>query len=226
MAGTTVLPPALLPRRSAAAAADLHSSCSRVRLNPTLMANPAASKTPKRPVSVRDEQPPAPKRVRGASSGDELHVAAPANIKNSSKLPCSSSSKDPRTKLAVIKNQVAESPESASESRPQMSMRELIAKARLTMARLDKARSASEEEASRRRDIERSRAEARRKVEQMRVDTVQFNDPWIHHSDVTKSPEELLQARQNAWRYQAHRVEMARRRDFAQAMQIHECVVE
>ena len=101
-----------------------------------------------------------------------------------------------------------------------MSMRELIEKARLTMARLDKARSASEEEASRRRDIERSRAEARRKVEQM-ADTVQFNDPWIHHSDVTKSPEELLQARQQAWRYQAHLLEMARRRDFAEAMQIH-----
>ena len=99
-------------------------------------------------------------------------------------------------------------------------MRQLIEKARLTMALLDKARSASKEEASRRQDIERSRAEARRKVEQM-ADTVQFNDPWIHHSDVTKSPEELLQARQQAWRYQAHCIEMARRRDFAQAMQIH-----
>ena len=101
-----------------------------------------------------------------------------------------------------------------------MSMRELIEKARLTMARLDKARSASKEEASRRQEIERSRAEARRKMEQM-ADTVQFNDPWIHHSDVTKSPEELLQARQHAWRYQARLLEMARRRDFAQAMQIH-----
>ncbi|KAF7110646.1 hypothetical protein CFC21_110728 [Triticum aestivum] len=90
------------------------------------------------------------------------------------------------------------------------------------MALLDKARSASEEEASRRRDIERSRAEARRKVEQM-ADTVQFNDPWIHHSDVTKSPEELLQARQQAWRYQAHRIEMARRRDM---MQVHGCVLK
>ncbi|KAF7103485.1 hypothetical protein CFC21_104473 [Triticum aestivum] len=217
MAGTTLLPPALLPRRSAATAADLHSSTSRVRLNPALMANPAASKTPKRPVSVRDGQPPASKRVRGACSGGELHVAVTTNIKNSSKLPCPSSSKDPRTKLAVIKNQVTESPESATESKPQMSMRELIEKARLTMARLDKARSASEEEASRRRDIERSRAEARRKVEQM-ADTVQFNDPWTDPSDVTKSPEELLQARQNAWRYQAHLIEMARRRDFAQAM--------
>jgi len=57
-------------------------------------------------------------------------------------------------------------------------------------------------------------------VEQM-ADTVQFNDPYIDPSDVTKSPEELLQARQQAWRYQAHRIEMARRRDFAQAMQIH-----
>ncbi|VAH27336.1 unnamed protein product [Triticum turgidum subsp. durum] len=106
------------------------------------------------------------------------------------------------------------------QPKPQISMRELIVNARLTMARLDKARSASEEEASRRRDIERSRAEARRKVEQM-VNTVQFNDPWIHYSDVTKSPEELLQARQQAWRYQAHLLEMARRRDFAEAMQIH-----
>ncbi|KAF7014459.1 hypothetical protein CFC21_028449 [Triticum aestivum] len=106
------------------------------------------------------------------------------------------------------------------QPKPQISMRELIENARLTMARLDKARSASEEEASRRRDIERSRAEAQRKVEQM-ADTVQFNDPWIHYSDVTKSPEELLQARQQAWRYQAHLLEMARRRDFAQAMQIH-----
>ncbi|EMS52736.1 hypothetical protein TRIUR3_29293 [Triticum urartu] len=153
MAGTTVLPPALLPRRSAAAAADLHSCSSRVRLKPTLMATPAAAKTPKRPGSVRDVQSPAPKRVRGACSGEELHVAVGTNINNSSKLPRSSISKDPRTKLAVIKNQVAESPESATESRPQMSMRELIEKARLTMARLDKARSASEEEASRRRDI-------------------------------------------------------------------------
>ncbi|KAM3193213.1 hypothetical protein ACQJBY_070033 [Aegilops geniculata] len=85
---------------------------------------------------------------------------------------------------------------------------------------MDWAHPAAEEEASRRRDIERSRAEARRKVEQM-ADTVQFNDPWIHHTDVTKSPEELLKARQQAWRYQAHRIEMARRRDYAQAMQIH-----
>ncbi|KAM3275605.1 hypothetical protein ACQJBY_044145 [Aegilops geniculata] len=90
------------------------------------------------------------------------------------------------------------------------------------MALLDKARSTSEEEASRRRDIERNRAEARRKVEQM-ADTVQFNDPWIHHSDVTKSPEQLLQARQQAWRYQAHRIEMARRRDM---MQVHGCVLK
>ncbi|KAF7110645.1 hypothetical protein CFC21_110727 [Triticum aestivum] len=218
MAGTTVLPSSLLPRRSAAAA-DLHSCSSRVRVNPALMANPAAAKKPKRPRSVQDVQPPAPKRVRGVCSGDELHVAVATNI-NSSKLPCSSSSKDPRTKLAVIKNQLAESPESATESRPQMSMRELIEKARLTMALLDKARSASEEEASRRRDIEHSRAEARRKVELM-ADTVQFNDPWIDPSDVTKSPEELLKARQNAWRYQARLIEMARRRDYAQAMQIH-----
>ncbi|KAM3371437.1 hypothetical protein ACQJBY_018697 [Aegilops geniculata] len=106
------------------------------------------------------------------------------------------------------------------QPKPQITMRELIENARLTMARLDKARSASKEEASRRRDIEHSRAEARRKVEQM-ADTVQFNDPWIHYSDVTKSPEELLEARQQAWRFQAHLLEMARRRDFAQAMQIH-----
>ncbi|XBJ17309.1 hypothetical protein VPH35_008743 [Triticum aestivum] len=219
MGGTTVLPPALLPRRSAA---DLHPCSSRVRLNPALMANPAASKTPKRPVSVRDGQPPA-KRARGACSGGELHAALATNIKNSSKLPCPSSSKDPKSPAcfhpSVIKNQIAESPESTTQSKPQVSMRELIEKARLTMALLDKARSASEEEANRRRDIERSRAEARRKVEQM-ADTVQFNDPWIDPSDVTKSPEELLQARQQAWRYQAHLIEMARRRDYAQAMQI------
>ncbi|VAI56445.1 unnamed protein product [Triticum turgidum subsp. durum] len=85
------------------------------------------------------------------------------------------------------------------------------------MALLDKARSASEEEASRRRDIERSRAEARRKMEQM-ADTVQFNDPWIDPSDVTKSPEELLQARQEAWRAQAQLIAMAHQRYFAQAM--------
>jgi hypothetical protein len=224
MAGTTVLPSSLLPRRCAAASADLHSCSSRVRLNPALMANPAAAKRPKRPGSVRDVQPPAPKRVRGACSGDELHVAVDANIKNSSKLPCPSSGKDPKSPTCLhpsgIKNQVAESPESATQSKPQMSMRELIEKARLTMALLDKARGAAEDEASRRRDIERSRAEARRKVEQM-ADTVQFNDPWIDPSDVTKSPEELLKARQNAWRYQAHLIEMARRRDYAQAMQIH-----
>ncbi|KAF7103484.1 hypothetical protein CFC21_104472 [Triticum aestivum] len=210
MAGTTLLPPSLLPRRSAA---DLHSCSSRVRVNPALMANPAAAKKPKRP------GPPPAKRVRGACSGGELHVAVPANIKNGSTLPSPSSGKDPLHSSA-IKNQVAESPAAATQSKPQMSMRELIANARLTMARLDKARSASKEEASRRQEIERSRAEARRKVEQM-TDTVQFNDPWIHHSDVTKSPEELLQARQHAWRYQARLLEMARRRDFAQAMQIH-----
>ncbi|XBH69551.1 hypothetical protein VPH35_097393 [Triticum aestivum] len=212
MAGTTVLPPSLLPRRSVAAAADLHSCSSRVRVNPALMANPADAKKPKRPGSVRGEQPPPAKRVRGACSGGELHVAVPANIKNGSKLPSPSSGKDPLHSSA-IKNQVAESPESATQLKPQMSMRELIEKARLTMARLDKARSASKEEANRRQEIERSRAEARRKVEQM-ADTVQFNDPWIHHSDVTKSPEELLKARQHAWRYQAHLLEMARRRDF------------
>ncbi|KAM3228032.1 hypothetical protein ACQJBY_059643 [Aegilops geniculata] len=85
------------------------------------------------------------------------------------------------------------------------------------MALLDKARSASEEEASRRHDIERSRAEAQRKMEQM-VDTVQFNDPWIDPSDMTKSPEELLQARQEAWHAQAQLIMMAHQRDFAQAM--------
>ncbi|KAM3213498.1 hypothetical protein ACQJBY_066090 [Aegilops geniculata] len=219
MAGTTVLPPSLLPHRTAAATADLHSCSSRVRVNPALMANPAAAKKPKRPGSVRDVQPPPAKRIRGACSGGELHVAVPANIKNGSKLPSPSSGKDPLHSSA-IKKQVAESPASSTESKPQMSMRQLIEKARLTMALLDKDRSASKQEASRRQDIERSRAEARRKVEQM-VDTVQFNDPWIHHSDVTKSPEELLQARQHAWRYQAHLLEKARRRDFAQAMQIH-----
>ncbi|KAE8795522.1 hypothetical protein D1007_29610 [Hordeum vulgare] len=221
MAGTTVLPPALLPRRSAAPDDDdddLHSCSPRVRLNPTLMANPAAAKRPKRPVSERDVQPPAPKRVRGVCSGGELHVAVATNTKNSSELPCPSSGKD-QNQLA-IKNQVAESPATATQPKPQLSMRELIAKTRLSMALRDKARSASEEEASRRRDIERSRAEARRKLEQM-TDTVQFNDPWIHYSDVTKSPEELLQARQEAWRYQAWLVEMARQRDYAEAMQIH-----
>ncbi|XBJ17569.1 hypothetical protein VPH35_008945 [Triticum aestivum] len=216
MAGTTVLPLSLLPRRTA----DLHSCSSRVHVNPALMANPvAAAKRPKRPGSVRGEQPPPAKRVRGACSGGELHVALPANIKNGSKLPSPSSGKDP-LHSSVIKNQVAESPASATQSKPPMSMRQLIEKARITMALLDKARSASKEEAGRRQDIERRRAEARRKVEQM-ADTVQFNDPWIHYSDVTKSPEELLQARQHAWRYQAHLLEMARRRDFAQAMQIH-----
>jgi hypothetical protein len=45
------------------------------------------------------------------------------------------------------------------------------------------------------------------------VDTVQFNDPYIDPSDVTKSPQELLEARQEAWRYQAQLVAMARRRD-------------
>ncbi|KAE8802228.1 hypothetical protein D1007_22102 [Hordeum vulgare] len=219
MAGTTVLPSSLLPRRSAADNDDdLHSFSSRVCLNPTLMANPAAAKKPKRPGSEREVQPPAPKRVRGVSSGGELHVAVATNIKNSSELPCPSSGKD-QNQLA-IKNQVAESPESATQTKPQLSMRELIAKARLSMALRDKARSASQEEASRLREIERSRAEARRKLEQM-ADTVQFNDPWIHYSDVTKSPEELLQARQQAWRYQARRIEMAHRRDYAQAMQIH-----
>ena len=208
MAGTTVLPPALLPRRSAAAAADLHSCSSRVRVNPALMANPAAAKRPKRPGSVRGEQPPPAKRVRGACSGGELHVALPANIKNGSKLPSPSSGKD-LLHSSVIKNQVPESPASATQPKPPISMRQLIEKARLTMALLDKARSTSEEEASRRRDIERSRAEARRKVEQM-ADTVQFSDPWIDPSDVTKSPEELLQARQEAWRYQAQLIEMAR----------------
>ncbi|KAM3192805.1 hypothetical protein ACQJBY_069794 [Aegilops geniculata] len=218
MGGTTVLPSSLLPRCSAAAA-DLHSCSSRVRVNPALMANPAAAKKPKRPGSVRDEQPPA-KRARGACSGGELHAAVPANIKNS-KLPCPSSGRDPKSPTCLhpsgIKNQDAESPASATQSKPQISMRELIEKARLTMALLDKARSASEEEATRRRDIQRSRAEARRKVEQM-ADTVQFNNPWIHHSDDTKSPEELLQARQQAWHYQAHLIEMARRRDYAQVM--------
>ncbi|KAI4970682.1 hypothetical protein ZWY2020_001596 [Hordeum vulgare] len=219
MGGTTVLPPSLLPRRSSAAADDdLHSCSSRVRLNPAMMAIPAAAKSPKRPGSVCDVQPPPAKRVRGACTGGELQVAVPANIKNS-KLPCPSGRKDPNLQSSVIKSKVAESPATATQPKPEMSMRELIAKARLSMALRDKARSASSEEASRRLDIERSRAEARRKVEQM-VDTVQFNDPWIHYSDVTKSPEELLQARQQAWRYQAHRIEMARQRDYAEAMQI------
>ncbi|XBH62172.1 hypothetical protein VPH35_116455 [Triticum aestivum] len=207
MGGTTVLPPALLPRRSAAAAADLHSCSSRVRVNPALMANLAAAKRPKRPGSVRDVQPPAPKRVRGACSGGELHAAVHAIIKNI-KLPCPSSGKDPKSPTCPhpsgFKNQVAESPASATQSKPQISMRQLIEKARLTMALLDKARSASEEE-------------ARRKMEQM-ADTVQFNDPWINPSDVIKSPEELLQARQEAWRAQAQLIAMAHQRDFAQAM--------
>ncbi|KAI4985783.1 hypothetical protein ZWY2020_018413 [Hordeum vulgare] len=197
MAGTTEFPPSLLPCRSAADNDDdLHSCFSRVCLNPTLMANPAAAKRPKRPGSERDVQPPAPKRVRGVSSGGELHVAVATNIKNSSELLCPSSGKD-QNQLA-IKNQVVESPESATQTKPQLSMRELIAKARL-------------------RGLV---TEARRKLEQM-TDTVQFNDPWIHYSDVTKSPEELLQARQEAWFYQAWLIEMARQRDYAEAMQIH-----
>ncbi|KAI4970658.1 hypothetical protein ZWY2020_001572 [Hordeum vulgare] len=218
MGDTTVIPSSLLPRRSSTA--DLHPCSSRVHVNPALMTNNAAAKSPKRPGSVRDVQPPPAKRVRDACSGGELHVAPPANIKNSSKLQCpSSGGKDPNLHSSVIiKNQVAESQATATQSKPQLSMRELIAKARLSMALRDKARSASSEEASRRLDIERSRAEARRKVEQM-TDTVQFNDPWIYYSDVTKSPEELLQARQEAWRYQAHRIEMARQRDYAEAMQ-------
>ncbi|VAI79354.1 unnamed protein product [Triticum turgidum subsp. durum] len=199
MGGTTVLPPSLLPRRSAAASADLHSCSSRVRVNPALMANPAAAMKPKRPGSVRGEQLPPAKRVRGACSGGQLHVAVPANIKNGSKLPSPSSGKDPLHSSA-IKNQVAESPDSSTQSKPPISIRQLIENARLVM---DWAHPAAEEEASRRRHIERSRAEARRKVERM-ADTVQFNDPWIHYSDVTKSPEELLKARQHAWRYQAH----------------------
>ncbi|KAE8795527.1 hypothetical protein D1007_29617 [Hordeum vulgare] len=217
MSGTTVLPRSLLPRRSSAA--DLHSCSSRVPVNTALMANPAAAKRPKRSGSVCDVQPPPAKRVRGACSGGELHVAPPANV-NNSKLPCPSGGKDPYLHSSVIKKQIAESPATATQPKPEISMRELIAKARLSMALRDKARSASGEEASRRRDIERSRAEARRKVEQM-ADTVQFNDPWIDPSDVTKSPEELLQARQEAWRYQAQLIEIARRRDYAQAMQIH-----
>ncbi|KAI4970894.1 hypothetical protein ZWY2020_001808 [Hordeum vulgare] len=221
MGGTTVLPSSLLPCRSSAAADDdLHSCSSRVSLNPAMMANPKAAKRPKHPGSVCDVQPPPAKRARGACSGGELHVAVPANIKNS-KLPCPSGGKDPNLHPSAIKNlQVAESPATAKQPKPEMSMRELIAKARLSMALRDKARSASSEEASRRLDIERSRAEARRKMEQM-VDTVQFNDPWIHYSDVTKSPEDLLQARQQAWRYQAHLIEMARQRDYAEAVQIH-----
>ncbi|XBI11845.1 hypothetical protein VPH35_138818 [Triticum aestivum] len=203
MGGTTALPPSLLPRRCAAA--DLHPCSSRVHVNPALMANPAAAKTPKRPVSVCDGQPPA-KRAHGACSGVELlHAAVAAKI-NSSSLPCpgtGSSGEDPRSPTAT-KNPVASSPETAT----QPSMRELIQNARLAMARA----AAQEEEASRRRDIERSRAEARRKLEQM-VGTVQFNDPWIDPSDVTKSPEELLQARQEAWRYQAQLIAMAHQRD-------------
>ncbi|XBI39998.1 hypothetical protein VPH35_124663 [Triticum aestivum] len=203
MGATTMLPPSLLPRRSAAA--DLHPCSSRVPVNPALMANPAAAKTPKRPMSVRDGQPPA-KRARDTCSGGELLNAAVAAKINSSSLPCpgtSSSGEDPRSPTAT-KNPVASSPETAT----QPSMRELIQNARLAMARA----AAQEEEAGRRCDIERSRAEARRKVEQM-VDTVQFNDPWIDPSDVTRSPEELLQARQEAWRYQAQLIAMARQRD-------------
>ncbi|KAF7078626.1 hypothetical protein CFC21_083030 [Triticum aestivum] len=169
MGGTMVLPPALLPRRSAAAA-DLHACSSRVRVNPALMANPAAAKRPKRPGSVHDVQPPA-KRVRGACSGGELHAVVPANIKNS-KLPCPSSGKDLKSPTCLhrsgIKNQVAESPASATQSKPPISMRQLIENARLAM---DWAHPTSEEEVSRRHDIERSRAEARRKMEQM-ADTV------------------------------------------------------
>ncbi|XP_044432282.1 uncharacterized protein [Triticum aestivum] len=201
MGGTTVLPPSLPPRRTAA---DLHSCSSRVRVNPALMANPAAAKRPKRPMSVRDgsqPQPPA-KRVRGVCPGGELRVAITTAKIN---LPCPTSGKDPK----IPKNQVAESPASATQPKPPISMRELIENARLAKAW---ARPAAEEETSRRRDIERSRAEARREVERM-VDTVQFNDPYIDPSDVTKSPQELLEARQEAWRAQAQLVAMARRRD-------------
>ncbi|KAF7097459.1 hypothetical protein CFC21_099274 [Triticum aestivum] len=203
MGGTTVLPPSLPPRRSAAAA-DLHSCSSRVRVNPALMANPAAAKRPKRPMSVRDgsqPQPPA-KRVRGVCPGGELRVAVAAEIN----LPCPTSGKGPKSP----KNQVAESPASATQPKPPINMRELIENARLAKAWARPA--AAEEEASCRRDIERSRAEARRKVERM-VDTVQFNDPYIDPSDVTKSPHELLEARQEAWRAQAQLIAMARRRD-------------
>ncbi|XP_044441870.1 uncharacterized protein [Triticum aestivum] len=174
MGGTTVLPPSLPPRRSAAAA-DLHSCFSRVRVNPALMADPAAAKRPKRAMSVHDGPQPPAKRVRGVCPGGELRVAVTTAKIN---LPCPTSANDPKSpacfQSSVIKNQVAESPASATQSKPPINMRELIENARHAKAWARPA--AAEEEASRRRDIERSRAEARRKVERM-VDTVQFNDP-------------------------------------------------
>ncbi|KAI4970668.1 hypothetical protein ZWY2020_001582 [Hordeum vulgare] len=82
-------------------------------------------------------------------------------------------------------------------------MRELVEEARLAKAR------PAAEEAIRRRDIERRRAAARRKVDRM-AGTVEFNDPYTDPADVTRSPEELLEARQEAWRAQAQLIAMAR----------------
>ncbi|XBH67184.1 hypothetical protein VPH35_095606 [Triticum aestivum] len=208
MGGTTVLPPSLLlPRRGAA---DLHSCSSRVRVNPALMANPSAANRPKRSVSVPDDRQPPAKRARGACSGGELHAAVAAKISSSS-VPGPCSGEDPKSPTcrcpSVIKNPLVESPESATQTKHPVSMRELIEKARL---------------AGRRRDIERCKAEARRKVEQM-VDTVQFNDPWMDHSDVAKSPEELLRARQEAWCAQAQLIAMARRRAEAEPFFVQPC---
>jgi hypothetical protein len=86
-------------------------------------------------------------------------------------------------------------------------MRELVEEARLAKARP----AAEEEEAIRRLDIERRRAEARRKVDRM-VGTVEFNDPYTDPADVTRSPEELLEARREAWRAQAQLTAVARSR--------------
>ena len=50
-----------------------------------------------------------------------------------------------------------------------------------------------------------------RKVDRV-VGTVEFNDPYTDPADVTRSPEELLEARQEAWRAQAQLIAMARGR--------------
>ncbi|KQJ94509.1 hypothetical protein BRADI_3g10941v3 [Brachypodium distachyon] len=87
------------------------------------------------------------------------------------------------------------------QSKPSIS--ELIEKARLAKARP----STAETEPLDPREIERRRTAARRELEQM-VATVEFNDPFIDPLDVTRSRQELIQAREQAW--SAQRLAVAR----------------
>ncbi|CAM0910704.1 unnamed protein product [Alopecurus aequalis] len=242
MGATTVLPPSLLPRRSADT--DLHSCAPRrLGLNPACMANLAATKKTKHPSSsVRNEETLA-KRVRGGCSGGEPHLAAAVNNKKrpssvrggepaakrvrgvgephlaaavkigNKELPFPSSGKDLKVSTCLDAAVIKNQFVQSASHLPESTAQPKTSSA--TMCELiQKARQAKARSAAEEAaiEIERRRTEARRKLEQI-VATVEFNDPFLDPADVFMSRQQLRAAREAAAGAQARIIEKARQRE-------------